>query len=67
MYRYVVFFIGEMSAKYLGCNVVSATIVGGGPGWYWLWLLDHSPVHGSDDNHLSLHVCHLYEWRSERR
>ena len=56
-----------MFAEHMGCNVVSAPVVGGGAGGHRALNDGHTAVRGSDNDNSAVHVSYLYKWRSAGR
>ena len=62
------FFVsGTMFAEHMGCDVVSAPVVGGGAGGYWAVNDGHTAVRGSDNDNSAVHVSYMYKWGSAGR
>ena len=56
-----------MFAEHMGCDVVSASVLGGGTGGHRALNDGHTVVRGSYDDNSVVHVSYMYKWRSTGR
>ena len=56
-----------MFAEHMGCDVVSAPVLGGGAGGHRALNDGHTAVRGSDNDNSAVHVSYMYKWRSTGR
>ena len=56
-----------MFAEHMGCDVVSAPVLGGGAGGHRALNDGHTTVRGSDNDNSAVHVSYMYKWGSAGR